>query len=89
MHNLVRGLYSWPIAQTTLNGKKLKIYRTSLAKGSGDAGSVIATDPLTIACSDGSVVIEELQLEGKKRMKTADFLLGYHVKPGEAFTGRG
>ena len=80
VHNLVRGLYSWPIAQTTLNGKKLKIYRTSLAKGSGDAGSVIATDPLTIACSDGSVVIEELQLEGKKRMDAKTFLIGHPLK---------
>ena len=77
VHNLVRGLYSWPIAQTTLHGKKLKIYRTSLGKGNGEAGSVIATDPLTIACSDGAVVIEELQLEGKKRMNAKTFLIGH------------
>lgn len=77
VHNLVRGLYSWPIAQTTLHGKKLKIYRTSLGKGNGEAGSVIATDPLTIACSDGAVVIEELQLEGKKRMDAKTFLIGH------------
>lgn len=77
VHNLVRGLYSWPIAQTTLHGKKLKIYRTSLGSGNGEAGSVIATDPLTIACSDGAVVIEELQLEGKKRMDAKTFLIGH------------
>ena len=77
VHNLVRGLYSWPIAQTTFNGKKLKIYRTSLGKGNGEAGSIIATDPLTIACSEGSVVIEELQLEGKKRMDAKTFLIGH------------
>lgn len=77
VHNLVRGLYSWPIAQTTLRGKRLKIYRTSLGKGNGEAGSVIATDPLTIACSDGAVVIEELQLEGKKRMDAKTFLIGH------------
>ena len=82
VHNLVRGLYSWPIAQTTLHGKKLKIYRTSLGKGNGEAGSVIATDPLTIACSDGAVVIEELQLEGKKRMDAKTFLIG-HPLTGE------
>ncbi|HBE15833.1 MAG TPA: methionyl-tRNA formyltransferase [Ruminococcaceae bacterium] len=77
VHNLVRGLYSWPIAQTTFNGKKLKIYRTTLGKGNGEAGSIIATDPLTIACSEGSVVIEELQLEGKKRMDAKTFLIGH------------
>lgn len=82
VHNLVRGLYSWPIAQTTLHGKKLKIYRTAVGKGSGEAGTVISTSPLTIACGEGAVVIEELQLEGKKRMDAKAFLIGHplHIK---------
>ena len=80
VHNLVRGLYSWPIAQTTLHGKKLKIYHTTLGKGNGEPGAVIATDPLTIACEEGSVVIEELQLEGKKRMDAKAFLIGHPLK---------
>ena len=77
VHNLVRGLYSWPIAQTTLGGKKLKIFRTTLGSGSGEPGSVICADPLTIACGEGAVVIEELQLEGKKRMDAKTFLIGH------------
>ena len=85
VHNLVRGLYSWPIAQTTLNGKKLKIYRTSLGKGNGEAGSIIATDPLTIACSQGAVVIEELQLEGKKHMDAKTFLIGHPLNINDKF----
>ena len=80
VHNLVRGLYSWPIAQTTLHGKKLKIYRTSIGKGSGEAGTVISASPLTIACGEGAVVIEELQLEGKKRMDAKAFLIGHPLQ---------
>ncbi len=80
VHNLVRGLYSWPIAQTTLRGKKLKIYRTAVGKGSGEAGTVISTSPLTIACGEGAVVIEELQLEGKKRMDAKAFLIGHPLQ---------
>ena len=80
VHNLVRGLYSWPIAQTTLHGKKLKIYRTVVGKGSGEAGTVISTSPLTIACGEGAVVIEELQLEGKKRMDAKAFLIGHPLQ---------
>ncbi|MBQ6412558.1 MAG: methionyl-tRNA formyltransferase [Ruminococcus sp.] len=80
VHNLVRGLYSWPIAQTTLHGKKLKIYRTSIGKGSSEAGTVISTSPLTIACGEGAVVIEELQLEGKKRMDAKAFLIGHPLQ---------
>ena len=83
VHNLVRGLYSWPIAQTMLHGKKLKIYRTSLSEGSGEPGSVISVNPLTIACSDGAVVIEELQLEGKKRMDADLFLIGHPLHINE------
>lgn len=80
VHNLVRGLYSWPVAQTSLNGKKLKIYRTSPCEKSGQAGSVISASPLTVACSKGSVIIHELQLEGKKRMDSHTFLMGHPLK---------
>ncbi|MBQ3266064.1 MAG: methionyl-tRNA formyltransferase [Ruminococcus sp.] len=83
VHNLVRGLYSWPIAQTTLGGKKLKIYRTTLGRGSGEPASVICTDPLTVACGEGAVVIEELQLEGKKRMDAKSFLIGHPLQINE------
>ena len=37
---------------------------------------------LHVKTGDGILVIEELQLEGKKRMKTADFLRGYAIEPG-------
>lgn len=80
VHNLVRGLYSWPIAQTTLHGKKLKIYRTALGKGHGEPGSVVSVSPLTIACGDGAIEIKELQLEGKKRMDAKTFLIGHPLK---------
>ncbi|MBQ7217971.1 MAG: methionyl-tRNA formyltransferase [Ruminococcus sp.] len=83
VHNLVRGLYSWPIAYTTLGGKKLKIIRTSPCEKSGKAGTVIALDPLTVACGDGSVIILELQLEGKKRMDSKTFLVGHQLTIGE------
>ena len=83
VHNLVRGLYSWPIAQTTLNGKKLKVYRTSPCAKNGTAGTVVVTDPLTVACGEGSVVIHELQLEGKKRMDASAFLIGHPMKIGD------
>lgn len=84
VHNLVRGLYSWPIAQTTLHGKKLKIIRTSHGKGSGKPGTVINTTPLTIACGEGAIIIEELQLEGKKRMDAKTFLIGHPLQLKES-----
>lgn len=87
VHNLIRGLYSWPIAVTTLNGKKLKIFRAHPCSESGKAGTVIATDPLTVACGEGSVVIDELQLEGKKRMDARAFLVGHPMSAGDYIGG--
>lgn len=83
VHNLVRGLYSWPIAYTILNGKKLKVLRTSPCDRSGEAGAVLSVDPLTVACGDGSVIIHELQLEGKKRMDSKAFLVGHKLCIGD------
>ena len=87
VHNLIRGLYSWPIAVTTLNGKKLKIYRAHPCAMEGEAGTVVATDPLTVACGEGSIVIDELQLEGKKRMDAKSFLVGHPMNVGDHLGG--
>ena len=45
VHDLVRGLYSWPIAYTMFGGKKLKIIKTSPCDKSGEVGTVISLDP--------------------------------------------
>lgn len=82
IHNLIRGLYSWPIAQTRFHGKKLKVYKSAISDLHGKVGEVVSLDPLTIACKDGAVEILELQLEGKKRMDYKSFLLGHHIECG-------
>jgi methionyl-tRNA formyltransferase len=82
VHNLIRGLYSWPIAHTFLNGKKLKIYSSSPCEKNGNPGELICADPMTVACGSGSVIIRELQLEGKKRMDAKTFLIGQRLGIG-------
>lgn len=83
VHNQVRGLNPWPVASTCLNGKTVKIFVTKCNDIQGQPGTVLGTDPLTVACSKGSVEILELQLEGKKRMNAADFLRGHKITPGD------
>ena len=79
VHNLVRGLQTWPVALTTVNGKNLKIHKTILG-GSTDAraGEVVDNHQrLAVACGDGRCVeILELQLDGKKKMDVKAFLQG-------------
>lgn len=85
IHNQVRGLNPWPVATASVNGKRVKIFSTTLSDKNGCAGKVVCENPLTIACGEGSVVINELQLEGKKRMNSQDFVRGYHINKETIF----
>ena len=84
LHNQVRGLAVWPVAYTDLDGQILKIYRCRVAAGSGQPGTVLQADKngLEVACQNGSLVIEELQLAGKKRLDAASFLSGFAIPAG-------
>ena len=79
--NLVRGLSPYPAAFTNLDGKKLKIFSASkeISQSNKIAGK-FETDGksfLKFTCIDGYLHLNEIQLEGKKRMKVEDFLRGY------------
>lgn len=84
VHNLIRGLSPYPTAFTALEGKTLKISRSKKEKTQPQiAVGSFQTDKksfLKFACQDGFIQIEELQLEGKKKMKTDDFLRGYRFE---------
>ena len=86
IHNFVRGLSPVPCAWTTYQGKMLRIYRTALAGTAGDDPGIVTDvrpDSLVIGASGGQVSLEELQLEGRKRMTIAEFLRGHHLRPGD------
>lgn len=85
IHNQVRGLDPWPGAYTTLDGDVLKIAMTAVEDGTdGEPGTILSADKtgVRIACGEGTLVIGELQLPGKKRLSAMNFLSG---KP--LFTG--
>ena len=86
VYNLVKGLSPYPAAFTFLEGKKLKIYKSEkVLKTPTLAPGAYETDQKTFlqfACLDGHLSIEELQLEGKKKMGIADFLRGYRWVEG-------
>ncbi|MDD5889557.1 MAG: methionyl-tRNA formyltransferase [Ruminococcus sp.] len=82
VHNQVRGLSPWPVASTKLNGKVLKIFETRLAEGKGKPGEILNINPLTIACGEGAVVVNTVQLQGKKKMDSKAFLQGHKLEKG-------
>lgn len=82
---LIRGLSPWPVALTTLDGARLKIYAAEPVPGTGRPGEVLVSDPkkgLTVACGAGALALHEVQLVGGKRMKSADFLRGHAIQTG-------
>ncbi len=85
IHNLVRGLSPYPAAWTTLTTTageelQLKIFETSVSEQTllAPGSIVIDKNRMYIACSDRMLEILSLQLQGKKRLDTADFLRGFN-----------
>lgn len=83
VHNQVRGLQTWPCAETKINGKTVKIHKTVLSAKTGNKPGVVVDNKntLTVCCGDGKCVdILALQPEGKKRMDIKSFLAGNKIE---------
>ena len=82
IHNLIRGLNPFPIAWTTCNGEKVKIFKSKPGTYANiDAGELVEKEgKLLVGCKDGTLEIIELQLPGKKRMSATEFINGFEVE---------
>lgn len=83
LYNIIRGITGF----TTLDGKRLKVYDSRITKISNaeifENGTVTDTNEFIVKCGDGmGLKFYEIQPEGKKRMKTEDYLRGKKVDPG-------
>lgn len=89
LERLVRGMNSWPSAYTHFQGKTLKVWEAEVETCETDAvpGSVVEVTKNSIKVQTGKdlLVLKQIQLEGKKRMDVAAFLLGYKVDAGMMF----
>ena len=87
IERLIRGLNPWPSAYTFLNGKTLKVWKCAVERaecGKETPGTIIGVDKsgIHVACGSDTLILKEVQLEGKKRMETDAFLRGYQVTAG-------
>lgn len=91
----MRGLSPWPGSFTFIDGKRLSIFdaekvtpdesESGLIQNAGafSPGEVMRADgELIVKTGDLALRINELQLSGKKRMDTEDFLRGYRIQEG-------
>jgi len=82
VYNFIRGLSPYPTAWTTLNDLQLKVYKAEILneKPEEEPGKfVFERKRLKIATKDGYILVNELQLQGKKRMDVKSFLNGYKI----------
>lgn len=86
LHNQIRGLNPWPVAETTMEGKRMKVYRSRVLgqAAKGKPGTLMASteEGFLVATGEGALLIEEVQFEGKKRMHAADYARGNPVAVG-------
>jgi methionyl-tRNA formyltransferase len=91
IHNRVRGLYPWPHAYAYLEGARVILLKTRVVDGgaSAEPGTVVDVrrDAIHVATgAGGAIAIDALQAEGKRPMRTRDFLAGRPLQPGGRFT---
>jgi methionyl-tRNA formyltransferase len=87
VYNLIRGLNPYPAAYVYHNDKQIKIYNCkveNLDLKNVVPGRVIETSKydFKVSCAQGSISINEVQLQGKRRMLVKDFFNGYNINIG-------
>lgn len=87
--NRTRGFQPWPGAWTTLEGHRLILWKASVVSDGPASESPPGTishllkDAIIVTCGGGSFLrVEELQLEGKRRLSARDFLNGTRLTVG-------
>ncbi|MFA5356523.1 MAG: methionyl-tRNA formyltransferase [Candidatus Omnitrophota bacterium] len=93
IRNLIRGCLGWPGAFTCYNGKLLKILKSRVgaevaSDGGVSPGRIMSVSPkgIAVAAGNGNLLIEELQMEGKRPMSVSEFIVGHKIHPGEIFS---
>lgn len=87
---LIRGLNPWPVALTSLEGARMKVYAAQPEQGVGAPGEVLVADAksgLLVACGTDALRITELQMVGGKRMNACDYLRGHAIPVGSRLGG--
>jgi methionyl-tRNA formyltransferase len=93
VHNRVRGFHPWPGAWFRMSGADggltVKIIKSQVGDGVGVPGTVLAVDSdgVVVACGSGSVVLLNVQPEGRKAMGGGEFARGYRVTAGMRMGG--
>ena len=78
----INGLYPSPGAFFIFNGERYKILKAQIGRVQGNPGSILS-DNLEIACGNNqSIIIKEIQRQGKRPQNIGEFIQGSQIKKG-------
>ena len=78
----INGLYPSPGAFFIFNGERYKILKAQIGRAQGNPGSVLS-DNLEIACGNNhSIIVKEIQRQGKRPQNIGEFIQGSQIKKG-------
>lgn len=90
IYNLIRGCMGWPTTFTFYKDKLLKIYKAKVNLSKHfpmhpPAGEIIevSKEGITVATGGDNLIIKELQIEGKRRVRVDEFIAGNKICVGE------
>lgn len=94
LFNFVRAMNPWPGSFTYLNGRLLKIFKVETVNQNTDQkpGSIVKADPkegFFVQTGSGLLEIKKLQLAGKNKMTSKEFLRGYQIDDNSSLTKKG
>lgn len=85
VHNQICGLSEWPCASTTINEKRLKIYKSEVVTDFLETNikEILSKKDFVIGCGENTAIkLVEVQYEGSKRMNGGDFMRGQRLVKG-------
>jgi methionyl-tRNA formyltransferase len=86
----VRAFNPWPSAFTFWNGVQLKIIfaQASMKKANGEPGRVVQIGKdVGVVTGDGTLILREIQLAGKRAMNVQEFVRGQKEFVGSLLVG--
>ena len=85
IYNRLRGFDPWPGIFTFFRGSRLRVWAASPSEGPVGAPGVVHVEgeEVSVACGAGALVLREVQMEGRKRVKAMDFARGFQPSPEE------
>ncbi len=90
LHYFIRGMDPWPTAYSFLNGKRFRFFapKLSAVASKQPPGSIIEANAngLLLATGDGTLLVHEIQPEGKKRMSVQAYLCGQSLERSQQFS---